>query len=120
MLSSGRKPSGEPVDAGDVVLYETMRGGSYHTENRKRAVTIAVGQWHNAEVRCENARVRFLLDGVEVNFIQADRPLVFHPGFTSSGADIRIKNVRSASIPVSLTTGSAPKKAGLHVPISPK
>ena len=52
--------------------------------------------------------------------IRADRPLVFRPGFTSSGADIRLKNIRYAPLAGSPSTGAGQRKTGLDVKKSRK
>jgi hypothetical protein len=52
--------------------------------------------------------LRFLLNGREVNRVEADRTIVCHPGLQANGTDIRFRNV----VLTPLKAGDAAKPAG--------
>jgi hypothetical protein len=53
----------------------------------------SAGEWNEAELRCEDRVFRFLLNGREVNRVEADRAIVCRPRLHANGTDIRLCNV---------------------------
>jgi hypothetical protein len=51
------------------------------------------GEGNEAELRREGRVLRFLLNGREVNGVDADRAIVCHPGLQAHGTDIRYRNM---------------------------
>jgi Domain of Unknown Function (DUF1080) len=89
---------GEGARIGDVYSFEY---GSPNPVNSSGAFTPKtadsarpLGEWNDVEVRCEGRVLQFLLNGRQVNRVEANRAILCHPGFQSWDTDICIRNIR--------------------------
>jgi serine/threonine protein kinase/formylglycine-generating enzyme required for sulfatase activity len=64
-----------------------------------------VNEWNDAEIRCQGHRISFLINGRQVNSVEANRNLHGCLGFNSWDADIRFRNIRIASLGAEAGTG---------------
>jgi hypothetical protein len=74
-------------DAGKISLFH--RNGRRRVENPIIGGEPAPGKWHNAEIRCEEHNLRFLIDDQELNHLELDRTMSSYVGFHfASGQDV--------------------------------
>ena len=61
---------------------------------RKVGAQRPSGSWNSVEVRVQNRIARFILNGLEVNRVEADRSFPSYLALGSFGTDIRFRNIR--------------------------
>ena len=93
---------GEGQEIGDIYSFEY---GSPNPGNTREGLTPKTadnarppGEWNDVEIRCEGRVIQFWLNGRQVNQVEANRAILLHPGFQSLETDIRIRNIRIASV----------------------
>jgi serine/threonine protein kinase len=90
--------NGEGAEVGDIYSCEygdvnpviSKPGLTPKTSDAARPL----GEWNKVEIRCEGREIQFLLNGRQVNRVEADHTLLLHPGFQAWATDIRIRNIR--------------------------
>jgi serine/threonine protein kinase len=98
---------GDAGDAGDVITfeYESRRPGGY-VAKRAHEAPVMQGRWNEVEIRCKGTVLQFLMNGRQVNRVEANRAITASPGFNSFRDGVRFRNIREA--PLEPRTESSP------------
>jgi serine/threonine protein kinase len=92
----------EGAEIGDMFSYEYVSANPVNSSEGLTPKTSdaarPLGEWNDVEIRCEGRVIQFLLNGRQVNQVEANRAILLHPGFQSWETDIHIRNIRIATL----------------------
>jgi serine/threonine protein kinase/WD40 repeat protein len=112
---------GDGRKTGDILL-QPREGGNFILAERTANASRPANDWNEVEIRCQGRRIRFILNGQQVNSVEGNRDLLCQVGFNSRDTDIRFRNILivpfarqngSAKVPVNAT--SEPSSPGQAV-----
>ncbi len=93
----GRDDSGTLQAFPGSTLLSSRTGGEFRTIPATAKSVRAQGKWNDLSIRCDGPRITVIVNGLEVNEAESDKPIAARIGLMSKGEEIQFRNLRLAS-----------------------